>query len=53
MRFALDAGPISDTYALAYTWEGDGVRWQVAEPGKMVSDLRGVTGSPARAVAPR
>ncbi|MEV0820257.1 SRPBCC family protein [Nonomuraea rubra] len=41
VRFVLDAGPISDTYTLAYTWEGDGVRWQVAEPGKMVSDLRG------------
>ncbi|NJP90692.1 SRPBCC family protein [Nonomuraea sp. FMUSA5-5] len=41
VRFALDAGPISDTYTLGYTWEGGGVHWQVVEPGKMVSDLRG------------
>ncbi|MFC5832473.1 SRPBCC family protein [Nonomuraea insulae] len=42
VRFALDAGPISDTYTLGYTWQGDdGVSWQVVEPGKMVSDLRG------------
>ncbi|MGW0803074.1 SRPBCC family protein [Nonomuraea sp. NPDC002799] len=42
VRFVLDAGMISDTYTLAYTWQGeDGVRWQVAEPGKMISDLRG------------
>jgi Polyketide cyclase / dehydrase and lipid transport len=42
VRFTLDAGPISDTYTLAYTWQGDdGVSWQVAEPGKMVSELKG------------
>ncbi|WP_043638414.1 SRPBCC family protein [Nonomuraea candida] len=42
VRFTLDAGPISDTYTLGYTWHGDdGVSWQVAEPGKMVSELRG------------
>ncbi|MCF6473543.1 SRPBCC family protein [Nonomuraea sp. MG754425] len=41
VRFALDAGPISDTYTLGYAWQGDSVSWQVAEPGKMVSDLRG------------
>jgi hypothetical protein len=42
VRFVLDAGMISDTYTLGYTWQGDDVvSWQVAEPGKMVSDLRG------------
>jgi polyketide cyclase/dehydrase/lipid transport protein len=42
VRFVLDAGVISDTYTLGYTWQGDdGVSWQVVEPGKMVSDLRG------------
>ncbi|MEO3789867.1 SRPBCC family protein [Nonomuraea sp. B10E15] len=42
VRFALDAGPISDTYTLGYAWQDDdGVSWQVVEPGKMVSDLRG------------
>ncbi|GAA3555136.1 SRPBCC family protein [Nonomuraea rosea] len=42
VRFTLDAGMISDTYTLGYTWQGDdGVSWQVVEPGKMVSDLRG------------
>ncbi|MFB9624641.1 SRPBCC family protein [Nonomuraea helvata] len=42
VRFALDAGMISDTYTLGYAWQGDdGVSWKVVEPGKMVSDLRG------------
>ncbi|MFI7613190.1 SRPBCC family protein [Nonomuraea terrae] len=42
VRFKLDAGPISDTYTLGYTWDGDdGVSWKVVEPGTMVSDLRG------------
>jgi uncharacterized membrane protein len=42
VRFVLDAGMISDTYTLGYTWQGDdAVSWQVVEPGKMVSDLRG------------
>ncbi|MEO3871483.1 SRPBCC family protein [Nonomuraea sp. B12E4] len=42
VRFALDAGMISDTYTLGYTWQaGDGVSWQVVEPGKMVAELRG------------
>ncbi|MEV0312624.1 SRPBCC family protein [Nonomuraea fuscirosea] len=42
VRFALDAGPISDSYTLAYAWQGDeGVSWQVAEPGRMVSELKG------------
>ncbi|MEW9548770.1 SRPBCC family protein [Nonomuraea sp. NPDC050783] len=42
VRFVLDAGMISDTYTLGYTWDGDdGVSWEVTEPGKMVSQLRG------------
>ncbi|MFG1701736.1 SRPBCC family protein [Nonomuraea sp. M3C6] len=42
VRFVLDAGMISDTYTLGYTWQGDdGVSWKVVEPGKMVSELRG------------
>lgn len=42
VRFVLDAGMISDTYTLGYTWQDDqSVSWQVVEPGKMVSDLRG------------
>ncbi|MCK2220717.1 SRPBCC family protein [Actinomadura sp. ATCC 31491] len=42
VRFVLDAGMISDTYTLGYTWAGDdGVSWEVVEPGKMVSQLRG------------
>ncbi|MFC5816327.1 MULTISPECIES: SRPBCC family protein [Nonomuraea] len=42
VRFVLDAGVISDTYTLAYTWNGDeSVTWQVSEPGKMVSELDG------------
>ncbi len=42
VRFVLDAGMISDSYTLSYTWQGDeAVSWQVAEPGKMVADLRG------------
>ncbi|MFI6731712.1 SRPBCC family protein [Nonomuraea sp. NPDC050451] len=41
VRFVLDAGMISDTYTLGYTWQDDHVSWQVVEPGKMVSDLRG------------
>ncbi|SDI01178.1 SRPBCC family protein [Nonomuraea jiangxiensis] len=42
VRFTLDAGMISDTYTLGYAWQdGDGVSWQVVEPGKMVAQLRG------------
>ncbi|MER7499995.1 SRPBCC family protein [Nonomuraea pusilla] len=42
VRFVLDAGVISDTYTLGYTWLGDdGVSWKVVEPGAMVADLRG------------
>ncbi|ACZ85663.1 SRPBCC family protein [Streptosporangium roseum] len=42
VRFALDAGVISDEYTLAYTWHGeDSVDWNIAEAGKMVSGLTG------------
>jgi hypothetical protein len=42
VRFVLDAGVISDTYTLGYTWQGDdGVSWRVVEPGRMVSELKG------------
>ncbi|MGI5270683.1 SRPBCC family protein [Nonomuraea sp. CA-218870] len=42
VRFVLDAGVISDTYTLAYTWHDDqSVTWRVIEPGKMVAELDG------------
>lgn len=42
VRFALDAGVIKDRYVLAYDWDGDSaVRWQLAEPGTMVTEMSG------------
>ncbi|GGO73050.1 SRPBCC family protein [Nonomuraea cavernae] len=42
VRFVLDAGVISDTYTLGYTWHDDeSVSWRVVEPGKMISELAG------------
>src|SRR5918992_2053542 len=42
VRFTLEAGPIKDTYVLAYQWEGDdAVRWELAERGKVLSGLSG------------
>jgi hypothetical protein len=42
VRFALDAGPIKDSYVLAYEWDGDtSVRWELAEPGMMVTAMSG------------
>jgi ribosome-associated toxin RatA of RatAB toxin-antitoxin module len=42
VRFVFDAGVISDTYTLGYTWHDDeSVAWQVVEPGKMISELQG------------
>lgn len=42
VRFSLDAGPIKDSYVLAYEWDGDaGVRWQLAEPGSVVTQMSG------------
>ncbi len=42
VRFTLDAGPVKDSYVLAYEWDGDrAVHWQLAEPGSMVSEMTG------------
>jgi hypothetical protein len=42
VRFSLDAGPIRDSYVLAYTWTGDdAVRWELAQAGSMVTDMSG------------
>jgi polyketide cyclase/dehydrase/lipid transport protein len=42
VRFTLDAGIVKDTYVLGYDWDGDaGVRWQLAEPGSMISGMSG------------
>src|ERR1700730_11972001 len=42
VRFTLEAGPIKDTYVLAYIWEGDEeVRWSLSEPGSMLSGMSG------------
>jgi len=42
VRFRLEAGPMRDTYALAYTWDGDeAVSWDMSEPGKMISSMSG------------
>lgn len=52
VRFTLDAGVISDSYVLAYTWDGDAsVEWELAEKGKIVSGMTGeyrLTGAGAR-----
>jgi hypothetical protein len=42
VRFRLDAGMIKDTYVLRYSWDGDAaVRWDLAEPGSVVSAMSG------------
>jgi carbon monoxide dehydrogenase subunit G len=42
VRFRLDAGVIKDSYVLSYDWDGDsGVRWDLAEPGSVISALSG------------
>jgi hypothetical protein len=42
VRFRLDAGMVKDTYVLRYDWDGDsGVRWDLAEPGAVVSAMSG------------
>lgn len=42
VRFGLEAGPIKDSYVLAYEWDGDdAVRWSMAVPGSMVSGMTG------------
>jgi len=42
VRFGLDAGIIRDSYVLAYQWDEDAaVRWHLAEPGSMVTEMSG------------
>jgi len=42
VRFDLDAGLIKDTYVIGYRWDGEaGVRWDLAEPGAVVSGMSG------------
>lgn len=42
VRFTLDAGIIKDSYVLGYEWDGDAeVRWNLAEPGSMISEMSG------------
>jgi carbon monoxide dehydrogenase subunit G len=42
VRFALDAGLVKDSYILGYEWNGDdGVHWELAESGSMVSEMSG------------
>jgi hypothetical protein len=42
VRFVLDAGLIKDSYVLAYEWDEDAaVRWELAEPGSMVTEMSG------------
>jgi hypothetical protein len=42
VRFGLDAGPIRDSYVLAYTYDGDAaLRWELAERGSMVTEMSG------------
>jgi Polyketide cyclase / dehydrase and lipid transport len=42
VRFTLEAGPIKDTYVLAYDWKGDDeVQWNLAVPGTMLSGMTG------------
>jgi Polyketide cyclase / dehydrase and lipid transport len=42
VRFALDAGVIRDSYVLSYDWDSDdGVRWDLAEPGSVITALSG------------
>ncbi|MCW2947713.1 MAG: cyclase/dehydrase [Actinoallomurus sp.] len=42
VRITLEAGPIKDTYVLAYDWDGDeAVHWNLAEPGAMLTGMTG------------
>lgn len=42
VRFSLDAGPIKDSYVLAYDWDGKAaIHWKLAEPGSVVTDMSG------------
>jgi carbon monoxide dehydrogenase subunit G len=42
VRITLEAGPIKDTYVLAYDWVGDdAVHWNLAEAGTMLTGMTG------------
>ncbi len=42
VRFTIDAGPVRDSYVLAYAWDDDAeVRWELAERGAMVAEMSG------------
>ncbi len=42
VRITLEAGPIKDTYVLAYEWDGDeAVHWKLAEAGSMLTGMTG------------
>jgi hypothetical protein len=41
VRFSLDAGMIKDSYGLSYEWDDSGVRWDLAEPGSVISAMTG------------
>jgi hypothetical protein len=41
VRFSLDAGMIKDSYGLSYKWDDSGVRWDLAEPGSVISAMAG------------
>jgi hypothetical protein len=42
VRFTLEAGPIKDTFVLAYSWDGDdAANWDLAERGKMITSMSG------------
>ncbi|REE99536.1 SRPBCC family protein [Thermomonospora umbrina] len=42
-RLTIDAGPIKDSYGLAYVWDPDdsGVRWELVDKGNVVTALHG------------
>jgi hypothetical protein len=42
VRITLEAGPIKDTYVLAYDWSGDdAVHWHLDEAGTMLTGMTG------------
>lgn len=41
VRITLEAGPIKDTYVLAYEWTDDAVHWNLAEAGTMLTGMTG------------
>ncbi|MFB9837382.1 SRPBCC family protein [Actinoallomurus acaciae] len=41
VRITLEAGPIKDTYVLAYDWDDDAVHWNLAEAGTMLTGMTG------------